>query len=357
MRKIVLIFWFVCVFCCTGVAQNRLSYFADNNNVRAGYFGQDEYSILSSMNEVKLNVALIKLGVSLPLKPREVKRLTKWKSLFENNDIAFVPVINFLGSESRKHNFRKYVDSKGQIYPKTPCFLEQKLWQFTQQRIRSVANYQPDGIVLDLEMYYSKLDGRYSEPCYCDHCITTFAKGQGLEDKSPNKLRKQIIKKYSEQFYDFQKQVVVWYAKNIRQSIPDNITLGAFHIDTSVALRKKVPIYDGLAIGLSTLKDKPDKSVPVFSFTEYTYLGKAWHNEPWRGYINRAKDYFDELRAYVIQVPGIKMESFTPDEFGRILAEYKQFWIFRLSALVPEAKIMIKGTPAQYWNAIKKSKK
>lgn len=333
-------------------AANRVVSLHDSNDIKAGYLYQKDYSLLPKMKAQGINVAMVKLGWSLPVKEKERNRVKKWSRICKEYDIPFAPVLNVFGSELRKHSFRAFVDLNGKHYTNTPCCTDEDFWEFSLDRIIKVSKYNPDVVICDLEMHYSALDNRYPGPCYCDYCINTFKKEFNIKADNNQQLRRIISSEYSDKYYDFQLQVVSWFANRIRDSIDSEIVLGAFHLDTSLALRNRIPFYDGLASGFQGTDD-PNNRHDVFSFSEYTYLGKAWHDESTQHFLSRADTYFGKLGLNVRQIPGISMEFFTPDEFESVMERYKQFWIFRISALGSEYDIQLKHPPASYWRRIK----
>ena len=87
MHKTLLIFSLVCLACCPAAATNVLVNLSEQSDLRAGLFGPYDYSLLPMIQKSRLNVALLKIGVSLPAKPSQKENFLTWKSLFSSYNL------------------------------------------------------------------------------------------------------------------------------------------------------------------------------------------------------------------------------------------------------------------------------
>lgn len=168
-------------------------------------------------------------------------------------------------------DYRKMVNSAGEVYGKTPDPFSEEYWRghFLPWALKIAAiknaGYPIDGFLVDFEMYDADFT-IYHSRCFCRPCFEYFIKHEKIElnidELKPAEYATWLGKTGNKkQYYQLQQEKMLRIVSNIRKeihSVCPTLQFGFYpHEDTW--------FFDALIDGLGT------KEVPVIAMSEYTY--------------------------------------------------------------------------------------
>ena len=334
------------VLCCTFVTVAS-GEDAVQERIRAGYMQNWNTDVLNNMSQSRMNLAMVKFGhMRQPIGKH--KGLAKWAWACQEAGVQFMPVFNLWGDDEKNWIHSKYhLYYSGKELRQTPCPLEIAVYRETvHNRMLELARLSLSvpiaGAIIDLEMYGGDIS-LYPDYCLCDYCFERFIAGRTVDKPLPLDRREDYLVK-SKQLEDYRAfaghyiEQLAQQTKEQVRSIAPNFVIGALLLDSRSTYVKS------MAKGLG------DKYLPVYVFSEQTYLGG------YSDYIKTVQKRFSDEDIHAELVVGIWQNKFPlenlAEQYYHCAKNSAGYWTYTMESLSNKFKKSLPFDKAAYWRAI-----
>ena len=322
----------------------------DQQKLRTAYF----YARPPAEEKVR---QLVDVGMNaMILKATPEKALPYLREAKKYGEMHTFLALNF-NVNAEEEGLRQAVLADGRV-ERYACPLEERFWQdyllagmLERARLADDPELQVDGLWIDFELYSTVTGQRYyTNACYCDYCISEFAKHKGIElpELANNERRAWLVEQgYADEYTQYLQDRVEEYATAVREqvhAVNPNLLLGFYPTPSNWSLV-------GVARAFST------ERLPIILWATDTYGGGGPDRVPddWR-------QHYADLGINARYCAGMLLRVYSAKNLAAYIyhtsAECDGYWLFTTYTLwnpVEEHSgdyYLAAGTPDDYWDAI-----